>query len=159
MAVLDWKSLRDPNVLLATGFGVGLLPKMPGTWGSILALILWYFLLASQQLWLILTLCVVVFLLGWYATHRLTSRDKLGDEPQIVVDEIVGMWIALVAIPHSWWIGILAFLVFRFFDIAKPWPIAWVDSHIKGGLGVMIDDVLAGAATWIIIHGLLLLLG
>tara|TARA_Y100000588_G_scaffold111434_1_gene122228 strand:- start:2795 stop:3004 length:210 start_codon:yes stop_codon:yes gene_type:complete len=69
------------------------------------------------------------------------------------------MWIALVAIPNTWWIAILAFLVFRFFDIAKPGPIAWVDRHIKGGLGVMLDDVLAGAATCIIIHGLLLLLG
>lgn len=158
MAVLDWKGLRDPNVLLATGFGVGLLPKIPGTWGSILALILWYVLLASLELWLVLSVCVVTFLLGWYASHRITSRNRLGDEPQIVVDEIVGMWIALVAIPNTWWIAILAFLVFRFFDIAKPWPIAWVDRHIKGGLGVMLDDVLAGAATWIIIHGLLLLL-
>ena len=135
-----------------------LLPKIPGTWGSILALILWYVLLASLELWLVLSVCVVTFLLGWYASHRITSRNRLGDEPQIVVDEIVGMWIALVAIPNTWWIAILAFLVFRFFDIAKPWPIAWVDRHIKGGLGVMLDDVLAGAATWIIIHGLLLLL-
>lgn len=157
MRLLDWKDLKDPVVLLATGFGVGMLPRMPGTWGSILALILWYFLIASEQLWLVLTVCSFTFALGWYVSYRITSREGLGDEPQIVIDEMVGMWVALAVLPRIWWMALIAFLLFRFLDILKPWPISWVDRHIKGGFGVMIDDVLAGLVTLIILRGVLTL--
>ena len=157
MRDLDWKDLKDPYVLLATGFGIGMLPRMPGTWGSILALILWYFLIASEELWVVLTLCSFTFALGWYASYQITSRNGFGDEPQIVIDEMVGMWVALAALPRLWWLALIAFLLFRLFDIFKPWPISWADKHIKGGFGIMIDDLLAGIVTFIIIRGVLTL--
>ena len=137
-------NLRNPWHLLATGFGSGLSPIIPGTMGSLAAIPFWYVLhflpLASYSL-----VVVIGFLIGIYICHR-TSKDMgTHDHGSIVWDEFIGMWITLMAIPVVNWQWVLAgFVVFRIFDMWKPWPIRWFDRNVHGGLGIMIDDVVAG---------------
>lgn len=136
-------ALRYPAVLFATGLGSGLLPKAPGTWGSLLGVVLW---LAGvgylTPLWLAV-LFVLVFVLGLASIRAMQQRFGVMDAPEIVIDEILGVWIALLFAPLTWWVVLLAFGAFRLFDIWKPWPVSWADG-IHTPVGVMLDDVLAG---------------
>lgn len=135
--------LSDPAGWIASGFGSGLSPVAPGTAGSLAAL-LPYFLL--RELWWpwYLLIVALAFVLGVWASEKIVRRLQLDDPGVIVWDEFVGQWIALIAAPHDWrWI-IVAFVLFRFFDVLKPWPVSLADRRIKGGFGVMFDDVLAG---------------
>ena len=148
-------NLRNPWHLLATGFGSGLSPIMPGTAGSLAAIPFWY-LLSSLSLPAYIFIVVVACLMGFYLCH-VTARDMgVHDHGSIVWDEFVGMWITLLAIPvHDWrWVA-LGFVVFRFFDILKPWPICWFDKNIQGGAGIMVDDIVAGLVS----AGVICLLG
>jgi len=136
---------RNPIHLVAAGFGSGLAPRAPGTFGTIAALLPWWPLhfLAPLYYWLIVG---AGFLIGIYLCGK-TARDlRTHDHGAIVWDEFIGLWIALAWLPaaaHWWWIG-AGFLLFRLFDIWKPWPISWCDRNIHGGFGIMLDDVLAG---------------
>lgn len=134
--------LRDPRVLVACGFGCGFLPKAPGTWGSILGVGLW-FLVPDDLLWQIVV-CTGGFLLGSWLVERVCQRYGVIDAPEIVFDEIVGVWIALIGVPFDIGWLLYGFVWFRLFDILKPWPVGWADRSLKGGIGVMVDDVLAG---------------
>jgi len=128
---------------LATGLYVGKIAKAPGTWGSLAAFIPWFFMrgLPLPHYALIL---VVVFILGFFISG---SAEKILDSPDagcIVIDEILGMFITLTLAPNhpaAWGLG---FILFRVFDIFKPFPVSWFDSHIHGGFGIMMDDVIAG---------------
>lgn len=132
-----------PAALLATWFGSGLLPWLPGTWGSLAALpFAWLLHMAGGPLALGLA-SAVVFALGWWAAEVYVTRAGIDDPGAIVVDEVVGQWLVLLLLPRDLWLYALAFIAFRVFDIAKPWPVRWADRYIKGGLGVMLDDVLA----------------
>lgn len=144
-------------LFIATGGGVGYLPKVPGTWGSLLALPLNLLLLrlSSQGYWLALTLILLLAVYSAGAAEKILDRKDPGT---IVIDEIIGMLIALIAVPAQPVIWLSAFLLFRFFDIAKPWPVSWADKHLNGGLGIVLDDVLAGAYAWLVLHGALALL-
>lgn len=137
--------LRNPIHLLAFGFGSGLAPRAPGTWGTIAALLPWYFL---QQLPLAgyIAAIVVAAIAGISICGR-TARDLgVHDHGGIVWDEFVGLWIALLWVPaEPFWV-LTGFLFFRVFDIFKPWPISWCDRHATGGFGIMVDDLLAGVA-------------
>lgn len=134
---------RDVAFWLASGLGSGLAPKAPGTFGTLAALLPWL-LLREAPLWLYALLTAAVFALGVWASERLLRRLQVEDPGWIVIDEWVGLWIALVAVPFGW-IGVVAgFALFRLFDIAKPWPVSWADCELPGGLGVMADDALAG---------------
>jgi phosphatidylglycerophosphatase A len=144
MSGLSWRHWRDPEVLVCCGFGSGFLARAPGTWGSLLALILWWWLLAPLTWWLQLAVALVVFVFGVKLVERITQRYGVGDEPAIVIDEFVGLWVALLGVGQELLPAILGFVAFRVFDIIKPWPIRWADAHIKGGLGVMLDDLMAG---------------
>lgn len=144
--------LKDPAVLVSTGFGVGLVPGMPGTWGSVVALAVWYFALAGLAPWVTLLAAIATFGLGWVLSSHVGRRYDLGDDPSIVVDEIAGLWFALLWVPPEWWTALLAFVVFRVFDIAKPWPVSWADRSVKGGLGVMLDDLIAGLGACGVVH-------
>lgn len=93
--------------------------------------------------------------LATFVVQRLHARKPVGDSQAIVVDEIVGIWFALLAAPKALYWVVAGFLLFRVFDIAKPWPISWADRNLKGGLGIMVDDVMAGVAT----TGVLALIG
>ena len=133
----------NPIHFLAFGFGSGLSPKAPGTFGTIAALPLWLFI-APLNLYLQLLVIAAAFLLGIYICDKTSEDLKVHDHGGIVWDEFVGVWVTLVFVPSTW-VGVFAaFLVFRFFDIVKPWPIKWLDKHVHGGFGIMVDDLIAG---------------
>ena len=130
---------------IALGFGSGLVPRAPGTVGSLAALLPW--LVLRQLPWpLYLVALALAFALGVWACERAGRRIGVHDPGAFVFDEFVGQWIALIpALLAPWWAVAAGFALFRLFDIAKPWPVRWADRHVGGGLGVMLDDVLAGA--------------
>ena len=136
--------LRDPLALLATGFGTGLSPYAPGTVGSLLAVLIWWFAVAEFPLVARVAVALVAFGLGVLVVERVVRRHELGDAPAIVWDEIAGCWLALAVVPKSWPWVVAAFVLFRVADIAKPWPVSWADRSVGGGLGVMLDDLIAG---------------
>ena len=151
---INIKHLKDPVVLIAVGFGSGLAPKAPGTAGTLIAIPL-YLLMQSLPLisYLLITTCL--FIAGiWICAY---SAEKLGvhDHPSIVFDEIVGYLITMVAAPEGWQLIIVGFVLFRLLDAIKPWPISWFDRNITGGMGIMVDDVVAGIVALAIIQGLL----
>jgi len=142
---------------LSLGFGTGLAPKAPGTFGTLAGIPL-YWLLQPLPLAGYLAVTLLLGLLGiWLCGH--TAR-ALGvhDHGGIVWDEIVGLLITLIAVPPDWRWLLAGFLLFRLFDILKPWPIRWLDRRVGGGFGIMIDDVLAGLFALICLHGLIWLL-
>ncbi len=143
--------LRNPVQLLAFGFGSGLSPKAPGTMGTVAAVPL-YLLLAQLPLTWYTAVVIAAGLIGLYLCGRSGSELEVEDHPGIVWDEFVGLWITMWAVPVTpLWI-LAGFVVFRVFDIWKPWPISWMDREIKGGLGVMLDDVCAGIAACAVLH-------
>jgi len=141
-----------PELIWASGLGLGYLPAAPGTWGSLGALLVWWWWLADLSVLLQLIVSAVYFVSGWWCSSRVTQLFDVEDAGEIVADEIVGMWLALALLPRIWWIALLAFVLFRLFDIVKPGPIGWLDREVKGGLGVMLDDVAAGAAAGIVLY-------
>ncbi len=128
---------------LATGLYVGKIAKAPGTWGSLAAFAPWLFI-KDLPIGTYLLVLVAVFILGFFVSG---SAEKILDSPDagcIVIDEFLGMFITLMAAPASPVAWILGFLLFRLFDILKPFPVSWFDQHIHGGIGIMMDDVMAG---------------
>jgi phosphatidylglycerophosphatase A len=137
------RSLRNPAVLIATWFGVGLLPRAPGTWGSLAALPFAWVIVGAAGWPALLFATVILFAVGVWAADRTVAGSAVQDPGFIVVDEVAGQWLVLVAAPHNFWAYLLGFLAFRVADIAKPWPASWADRTVKGGFGVMLDDILA----------------
>lgn len=136
-------SWLNPIHLLAFGLGAGKAPVIPGTFGSLPAIPL-YFLLENLTIWPYLGVVFVMFIVGVYVCH-ITSRDMgVHDHSGIVFDEIVGMLITYIALPAGWVWLVTGFVLFRIFDIWKPFPIRQVDKNMGGGMGIMFDDVLAG---------------
>lgn len=135
-------ALATPTGFLAFGLGSGLSPKAPGTVGSLAALVFAVPLLALP-LWIGFCVVVIAFLVGIYLCGETATRLGVHDHGGIVWDEFVGMWLVLLFVPFElyWWLA--AFVLFRLFDILKPWPIRWMDRRLGGGFGIMIDDVLA----------------
>lgn len=143
--------------LIATWFGSGWLPKVPGTWGSLAALPFAWVIVAAGAPPPVLGVAALLLLpLGAWAAAVHSARLGTHDAGEIVVDEIVGQWLVLATAPLSPLGWLAAFLLFRLFDIAKPWPISWMDKHIGGGWGIMLDDVAAGVfgavTLWIIVY-------
>jgi phosphatidylglycerophosphatase A len=136
--------LRNPLHLLSLGFGSGLSPHAPGTMGTLVAVPL-YLMLSRLELIAYLIAITSGFILGIYVCNYTSKALGVHDHSGIVWDEIIGYWIAMIAVPAPTWQWILTgFVLFRFFDIVKPWPVNLADKHIPGGFGIMIDDVLAG---------------
>ena len=138
---------------LATGFYVGKIPKAPGTWGSLAALLPWL-LIKDLPLATYLMILLGVFVLGFFVAGM---AEKLLDSPDagcIVIDEFLGMFITLAAAPAHPLAWLLGFALFRLFDITKPWPVCWFDRHIHGGIGIMMDDVVAGIYALICLQAL-----
>jgi phosphatidylglycerophosphatase A len=133
-----------PANFFALGFGSGLAPKAPGTFGTLVALPVYYFWLQGLSLPWLLAVITVSFVVGIWLCDATAKNLGVHDHPGIVWDEFVGLWISCIALPAGWPWLVAAFLLFRFFDILKPWPIRWLDSRVPGGLGIMVDDVLAG---------------
>lgn len=143
-------ALRTPSGFLAFGFGSGLAPVAPGTFGTLAAIP--PYLLLAQLTWPWYAVAVVLaFVLGIYLCEQASKNLGVDDHGGIVWDEFVGFWITLFMIPPEWYWILLGFVLFRIFDILKPFPIKWLDKQVKGGFGVMIDDVIAGFFAWIIL--------
>lgn len=137
------RELKDPIVFIALGLGSGLSPKAPGTAGTLMAVPLVYFL--QQQSPFVYTLVTLFVLLtgSWvcgYAAKKLQAHDH----PAIVYDEVAGFLITMYLVRADWILMALGFILFRFFDAVKPWPISWCDKNIHGGFGIMFDDFVAG---------------
>lgn len=138
--------LGHPAGWIACGFGSGLSPWAPGTAGSAAALLPWLALCGLE--WPVYAaLVALAFALGVWASNVAIARLRIDDPGVVVWDEFVGQWIALmplVVLPRAWpWIFV-GFALFRLFDVWKPWPVSWADRRVKGGFGVMLDDVVAG---------------
>ncbi len=152
--------LSNPWHLLATGFGSGLSPVVPGTMGT-LAAVPFYFILASLPITVYVYLTVVVISSFVGVTICQKTSDDMGvhDHGSIVWDEFVGFWltmlpVVLLSVPlQDWRWPIAGFIIFRFFDMVKPWPISWFDKNIHGGFGIMVDDIVAGIVSGIILYG------
>lgn len=144
-------NLKNPVHWLATGFGAGLTPIAPGTLGTLVAVpLVW--LLADLDLVAYLSLTAGLFIAGIWICGR-TARDMgQHDHGGIVWDEIVGYLITMIAVPVTWYWLLLGFLLFRFFDIVKPWPIRWIDQRVAGGFGIMLDDLIAGVFAALLLH-------
>ncbi len=145
-------SLRNLWYCLATGFGSGRSPFFPGTAGSLAALPCWLLLiqLPTPFYGLSVTFGIIT---GCWLCHFVAKDMQEADPASIVWDEFVGLWIALMALPanNALWV-ISGFILFRLLDIWKPWPIRWCDRHIKGGIGIMFDDIVAGLICAGILH-------
>ncbi len=130
-------------MFLATGAGSGYLPKMPGTWGSVVGVLLGIGLhqLPVPWYWLI---TLAVFVVGVAAAGAAEKIVDNSDPSIVVIDEIAGQLVAMAFVPCQIWWLLASFVLFRFFDILKPFPVGWLDSHLHGGLGIMLDDVAAG---------------
>lgn len=136
--------LSHPAGWIATGFGSGLSPRAPGTVGSLAALIPWWLWLRELPALHYAGVLVIGTLVGIWASNWVIARTRIADPGFVVWDEFIGLWIALFLLPAGWpWIA-AGFALFRLFDIWKPWPVRWADRSVHGGLGVMLDDLLAG---------------
>lgn len=136
---------------LAFGLGSGAAPKAPGTFGTLAAIPL-YLLLAQVPIGAYVVLVIIAFIFGVYLCDQASKDMGVHDHGGIVWDEFVGYWIAMIALPFHWTWIVAGFVLFRVFDILKPWPISWLDKKVHGGFGIMIDDVIAGIFAAIILQ-------
>ena len=147
-------NFKQPYVWLATWFGAGLIGKAPGTWGSLAAIPFAWLICAYLPIEAFIVAIIVVTLLGYWAAEKFVKNIGDHDNQMIVIDEVAGQWIALLPVIiivglNPFWIT-LSFALFRLFDIIKPWPVSWADKKLKGALGVMADDIIAGIMAAII---------
>ncbi len=131
---------------IATCFKVGYLPLAPGTWGSIFSILLWWVFIKDLNLYVFGVLIVLFFIIGIVTSNIIIDELDNNDPSHIVIDELVGQWLALLFLPNGLINIAIAFILFRFFDIIKPWPISLIEKLPKG-LGVMSDDLVAGFIT------------
>lgn len=129
--------------LLATGFGSGLAPFAPGTFGTLAAIPI-YLMFVYGPLWLFIGFTILTCLVGPKICGQAADDIGVHDHKAIVWDEFAGFFITMCFVPFSWLNVLLGFVLFRFFDIVKPWPISYLDKKVHGGLGIMIDDIVAG---------------
>ncbi len=140
----DKLSMANPVHLLATGFGSGLSAVVPGTMGT-LAAVPFYLLMTQLPVTAYWGIVAIASLVGIYLCGKTSSDMEVHDHGSIVWDEFVGFWITMGVVSVVSWQSVLAgFMVFRAFDMIKPWPIKWFDQHVHGGFGIMLDDIVAG---------------
>jgi phosphatidylglycerophosphatase A len=145
------KVWQDPVYFIAFGFGSGLLPIAPGTWGTLAAIPL-YLLLVGHSLGFYLFFTLIAFFLGIWVCDKVSGELGVHDYSGIVWDEVVGYLFTMTLAPVGLFWIVAGFLLFRFFDICKPQPIRLVDERVRGGLGIMLDDVLAAVPAWLIMQ-------
>jgi len=146
-------TLSNPIHFLALGFGSGLIKPAPGTWGTMAAIPLYLLLmqLVSSSSMVYLGVIFISFIVGVYLCGKAAADVGVHDHGAIVWDEIVGFLVTMLFVPVIWQNIVLGFVLFRLFDIVKPWPIKLLDKHVHGGFGIMIDDVLAGIFAWLLL--------
>lgn len=133
-----------PAFLLATWFGSGLLPKIPGTWGSAAALPFAWAIMWLGGPWALFVAAAVAFAVGIWAAGMYSKHSGVKDAGPIVIDEVAGQWLTLIPAGLDPVLYLIGFFLFRVADILKPWPANWADRALDGGLGVMLDDIFAG---------------
>ncbi len=133
----------SPVHWLAFGGGAGLAPVAPGTFGTLVG-IPFFIAMAGLSPALYLLITLLLFVVGVWICERSSASLGVHDHPGIVWDEIVGYLVTMIAVPLQWQWLLLGFVLFRLFDILKPWPIRWLDRRVEGGFGIMVDDLLAG---------------
>ena len=138
-------------MIIATGFYSGYLPKAPGTWGSLVGLFI-FFLLHTLSLPIYLAVVAGLFLVGTFTAGEAEKIMDHKDPGLVVIDEIVGMLITMIAVGATPLNMALGFILFRIFDIAKPFPVGFIDQRFHGGLGIMLDDVMAGIYSLVILQ-------
>ena len=144
---------RSPLYFVAFGFGSGASPFAPGTAGSLLALV-FYLGLRHLSLPVYLLFLVVFTVFSIWLLDKLSREMQVHDHPGMCLDEFVGMFVTLILAPAGFLWLFTGFVLFRIFDIVKPWPISWLDQHVHGGFGMVIDDVAAGVAAFAVLQGL-----
>lgn len=140
-----------PIHFLSLGLGSGLSPFAPGTAGTLLAVLI-YLPLSTLPLWIYVAVLIVGSLLGIVLCQKTTDKLAVKDHPAIVWDEFLGFWLTMLMAPDGWLWIIVGFVLFRLFDIWKPWPIRVIDHKVEGGLGIMLDDLLAGAYALVLLQ-------
>ncbi len=148
----------NPINFLAFGFGAGLVSRAPGTVGTLVSVPLYYFL-SKSDLGVYLSICGLVCIVGFFICGYAAKALKVHDHPGIVWDEFAGFLITMIAIEFSWINTLIGFILFRLFDIYKPWPISWLDKQVSGGFGIMLDDIVAGLFAMVSLHTIVYLLG
>lgn len=136
---------------IATCFKVGYLPLAPGTWGSVFAILLWWVLLKDLNTYIFGAIIIIFLLIGIVVSNIIIDQSGDHDPSHIIIDELVGQWLALFLLPEGFFNIAISFILFRFFDIIKPWPIRLIEKLPKG-LGVMSDDLTAGLITLVLIQ-------
>ena len=156
MTISKKEILCNPIFLLAFGFGSGFAPKAPGTAGTLLAVLI-HLILVNLPPWIHGTIIFAAFFIGIWICGRTAEYLGVHDHEGIVWDELVGYWLMMFLVPSNWlWVS-FGFVLFRILDIFKPWPISVVDRQVGGGLGIMLDDLLAGVMGAVCIHALIVL--
>ena len=148
-----------PAVLIATVGGVGLLPRAPGTWGSLAALPAAWLIHAGFGAAGLALAALAAFLAGWWAASVYAPASADHDPASIVIDEVAGQWLVLVAASSDPAFYAAGFVLFRVLDIVKPWPANWADRALGGGLGVMLDDIVAGVYGAIVLYIIVIAMG
>jgi len=151
VSVPNKDNLRDPRQLLALGFGSGLAPVAPGTFGTLVGVLIYLPLSQLPLVWYLAALLVVV-LIGIPVCGHTARALGTHDHGSIVWDEIAGMLVTMIGAPAGWPWLVGGFLLFRLFDIWKPWPIRLLDREVGGGLGIMLDDLLAGVYALLVLQ-------
>lgn len=144
-------SMKNPVHFLALGFGSGLIPFMPGTFGSISAIPL-LLIMSTFPLWAFISITLLASIVGIFLCGKTATDMQVHDHGSIVWDEIAGMFITFLLVPISAVSLCLGFVLFRVFDILKPWPIGMIDKRLHGGTGIMLDDIIAGAMACVCLH-------
>ena len=142
---------RTVAELFGTVFNIGKLPLAPGTWSSFFAVLVWYIFFDELNPFYFLLINFILFFIGIISSEIIIKNSNDHDPSKIVIDEWVGQWISFLFLPVSIANAIIGFILFRFFDISKLKPISYMEK-IKGGWGIMLDDILAGLMTLIILH-------
>lgn len=148
-------AFQKPLNFIAFGFGSGIAPVAPGTFGTLFAIP--FFVLLSH-LPLIMYLLVVLLLTCFssWLLGKISEEIGVHDHTGMNLDEFIGYFFTMIAVPSTWLNIVLGFILFRLFDVWKPFPISWVDKHMMGGFGMVFDDILAGIISCIILHILMM---
>lgn len=156
---LTWRSLKDVRVVLSTTFGIGFVRYAPGTVASLVAVLTWWLWLSELRGFYQTGIIVAIGAVAFYCVGATIRKHGVGDDRAITIDEVLGQWIALIAIPKTWWLVLAAFIGFRVLDILKPDPVGWVESKFEGASGVILDDIVAGALVVAVLHALIFWFG
>ncbi len=142
------RTLKEKIIIfISLGFGTGFIKFAPGTWGTLPGVAFAYFLMPYPIIHILSI--IIISLVGIWFCDKASEILKVHDYGGIVIDEIAGVMITFLFFTPSWYILILGFIWFRFFDIIKPFPIRWIDKKVSGGFGIMVDDTVAGIFAWI----------